>query len=153
MNTLTYHEGQLAVNVKDLGHYWYSDPRFAKLDRDIITDDVAQMLYDQMAADFWNFDAGQIAEEYGYGKVYSEGRSGGWLIVENAPELDACDPCYGDDPTNGQCADCQRWLEFAERIRELVDGAPDVYIELLTEYLEDAQAEQNHRRQYSTRYN
>ena len=61
------YERHLAVNVKYYGAYPDAP------------DDVVQAAWERCCEAFWD-DAREIAREHGYDNVFSEGRSGGWLV-------------------------------------------------------------------------
>lgn len=61
------YERHLAVNVKYYGAYPDAP------------DGVVQAAWEQCCETFWD-DAREIAREHGYDNVFSEGRSGGWLV-------------------------------------------------------------------------
>lgn len=81
MSNIEYHEGHLAICAKDRNTI--SLHRHPFCDH---TNIVINMAYQQCKETFWEDLAPKISEKYGYGKVYSEGRSGGWLTVEFPPD-------------------------------------------------------------------
>jgi hypothetical protein len=103
---IEYHNGKLAINVKD-HHLYAQDDRFSEYSQQVLT-----MAYGDCQEAFWSRFAPYSAEKFGYGKVFAEGRSGGWLIVENEPS--------GDE------------LEFTPKeFRELIDKWEDFQAEIL----------------------
>lgn len=81
-----------AVNVKVYGQW---GPSLATLaERYSISEEDAQALlttvYESTVADFWGFPWAQHVPSHlgGKPKVYSEGRSGGWLVVHNLPDVE-----------------------------------------------------------------
>lgn len=138
---IEYHEGQPAVDVKDRSTYWQlSDVARAAIEA--LGENRANAIYDGIVQDFWEVYAPEIARTYGYGAIYSEGRSGGWLVVENAPDLTACNPCYGDALDNGKCDDCIHWEAFAAEIDALVESCSQEYPMRLLETVANIEAEQ-----------
>jgi hypothetical protein len=117
---------RLAVNVKDQT-LWAQDPRTAKF-YDELSEGVISAIYEGICEDFWSTHAQEISEGYGFGQVFSEGRSSGWLVVENTPDLSMCDPCYGD---TGRCTDCELWLAFVADIEACIKGMGEEFIRQL----------------------
>src|SRR3984957_11786357 len=76
---IEYHNGKLAINVKD-HHLYAQDDRFSEYSQQALS-----VAYEDCKESFWNHFAPEVAEKFGYGKVFAEGRSGGWLVVENEP--------------------------------------------------------------------
>ncbi len=140
-------KGQPAVNVKDHTAYYRVGSATAR-DIDTLGDRASQDIYDEIQWSFWNEWAPEISRRYGYGDVFSEGRSGGWLIVENPPDLEACDPCYGD---TGRCAELEQWEAFTVEIDQLVDRCQTEYPARLREAVENMKAEQREREAMAAR--
>lgn len=124
-----------AVNVKD-DTLWARDLRTARYIADLSTS-IAEAIYEDVREDFWTIHAPELARTFGYGRVYSEGRSGGWLVVETPPDLDACNPCYGSE---GQCPACTRWFEFVDAIEAELKDMGEVFVERLRERAAEAEA-------------
>ena len=143
MSNIEYHEGYLAVEVKDNKRY-ISNPNTANL-IDTLGAEIAEDIYNGIQYDFWHFFAPEIAQAYGYGKVYSEGRSDGWLIVENPPTLDSAD--YDNIIEGEEVARkaIQRWEEFIGAIDELVEQCQKEYPIRMMEKLEDIRNEKSER--------
>lgn len=129
--TIEYHNGKLAINVKD--HRIYAqDPPF-----EIYSQKDLQTAYEDCKEAFWTHYAPKVAEKYGYGKVFSEGRSGGWLVVEKSPRLrlqdylnDEQSPTLHKHIANEQT----KWLDFSREIlAEMSYCYNDRLIELLKE--------------------
>ena len=70
-----------AVNVKD--RMLYADVP----NRDALSDDDAQLIWEQHAEMFWA-DAQEVAHEHGFRDVFSEGRMGGWAVPSPQPATD-----------------------------------------------------------------
>lgn len=161
MPEVTYHDGQPAVNVKDR-HNYANDPKFAPF-YESLGEVVVEWIYDGVQSDFWDHYAPEIAREFGYGDVYSAGRSSGWLVVEKAPELEdeddpGCEVCehvlLTELPGGEQrCDDCghiqesplqkarARWAEFEQRIEQEMNYCRDQLLERLVEAVEEKNAE------------
>src|ERR1035437_9769574 len=113
MSEIAYHSehcqaAKPAVNVKD-HHVYHNDPRFTDF-----SEDEFQAAYENCQEAFWESYAPEVSKHYGYGEIYSEGRSGGWLVVENPPDLESEYP-IGDNLA--ECAAHERklkeqWEEF-----------------------------------------
>src|ERR1019366_5457602 len=92
---ITLRNGQPAVEVKD--HELYAQNwRFNELQQQL-GQSVCDAIYESVLEDFWRLFAPEVAKEYGYGEVWAEGRSNGWLTVGEPPildpaELDECEP-------------------------------------------------------------
>jgi hypothetical protein len=153
MSNIEYHSegfgrgGQPAIDVKDRTAYYHLNTETAH-SIDALGPDECQAIYDGMLWDFWHELAPEIARRYGYGDVFSEGRSSGWLVVENPPDLSACDPCYGD---SGRCADVEQWESFAGEIDALVEHLQREYPARLREAVEDKEVEQREREAMAAR--
>lgn len=79
--------------------------------------------FEGMAELFWE-DANDQAKDFGFQKVYSEGRSGGWLVPY---------PYITEDELEEDSTLVDRYLSFREKIRETVDGADDEMVFLMKE--------------------
>lgn len=138
MSTTTHierHGGQPAVCVKDRELYAHTAPYAALIAQ--LPEDAAETIYQGVLADFWQI-AGDEASERGYGGVWSEGRSGGWLIVSNPPDLDACEPCYGE--SSELCDVATKWLDFAGQIRAEMMAAREMFAQRLSEAVAELEA-------------
>ena len=108
MSNIEYHEGHLAICVKNRNLY---------SDICSCSSGELQEAYEQCREAFWEDLAPEISEKYGYGKVYSEGRSEGWLTVEFPPDYVG-----------------ERWRSFVEEIRgEMEYCCNERLIEILSE--------------------
>jgi hypothetical protein len=72
-------------------------------------DDLRDIAYERVVSDFWQA-AQEIATQRGLGTIYSEGRSGGWLVIDN-------------DPTHGGEDDADpEWLAGYRALSEWADA-------------------------------
>lgn len=53
----------------------------------IYPSDLRDIAYTRVCSDFWQ-SAEELADQYGIGPITQEGRSGGWLAFDKAPDLD-----------------------------------------------------------------
>lgn len=137
---------QPACEVKDhelYAHNW----RFAELQKQL-GEATCNVIYESVIEDFWQHFAPMVAKEFGYGQIYSEGRSNGWLMVSNPPDLSACDPCYGAE---GKCADCEKWEDFERQIDILIIACRAEYYERLQEEIDNRAAEKIERTEMAAR--
>jgi hypothetical protein len=152
--TVTYHGGEPAINVKDDVLYAHAEPYASLIERvNAITDedgsregDMANVLYEGAAGQFWQ-DAKLLAEEYGYGEAYADGRSGGWLHLERPPvfeqeEAESEGYAPGGAAASHVRANLRRWAKFNEEIDLAITQARERYVELLEEYIADVKAEE-----------
>jgi hypothetical protein len=144
---------QPAINVKDDVLYAREEPYATLIEQ--VGENVANALYERAREGFW-MDADVLADDFGYGEAFSEGRSGGWLVVSTPPDLDAedetCDRCgfhlttrtCGNRSTCDDCGDEQRWLgderrelwlTFAAAVESAIKDARAYYVELMREHL------------------
>lgn len=121
-------EAQPAVNVKDRVSYAHVEPYASLIQQ--VGEDVANALYENAQAQFWS-DADYLAKEYGYGEVFAEGRSGGWLVVSEPPviNMDGAQICASALPR------ARRWAQFASDVEGAIDSARSYYVELMREHL------------------
>lgn len=118
--------GHAAINVKvrDFGKVRKLRDYFDRLG---VTDDEFDMLvsnqFDFMSEIFWQEDAQDIAKEFGFSKVYSEGRSGGWLAP--VPYLSFDDLLDKETRKN--------FVAFRKRIEAIVEDAPNMLFESMAE--------------------
>jgi hypothetical protein len=82
MSDLRTHHGY-AVNVKD--HHAYAHEPATADAIELLGEDETQAIYEQHQEVFWE-DAAAIARDHGFDTVYSEGRSGGWLVPDPQPD-------------------------------------------------------------------
>ena len=94
-----------------------------------------ELAYEDCKEAFWEHYAQEVSERFGYGKVYSEGRSGGWLVVENPPmfEGEKSNLEYNDDDTLKE--ELKKWLDFQIEILSEMDYCCN---QRLTEILEES---------------
>lgn len=119
MSNIEYHEGHLAICVKNRNIIDMNTYPFFKHSNLVV-----EMAYEECKEAFWEDLAPRISEKYGYGKVYSEGRSGGWLTVEFPPALFWPERSLLEHSAKmfrEECARCvdneEEWKTFAEEIR------------------------------------
>lgn len=124
--TVTIRDGVPALNVKDETLYAHTEP-YAEL-LAAIPDNVTETLYVYAQEDFWT-DAHNVALDYGYGGAYAEGRSAGWLVVADPPDL-AGERVDTYSPKDLR-ADAARWLDFAGEIERLMDYHRGQFLEQL----------------------
>jgi hypothetical protein len=110
------------INVKDRANY-YSDPEIAKIYAELGAATVEE-IYDGVQFDFWEFVAPQIAHERGYGAVFGNGRSSGWLYVPNPYGFD--EGWHDDEAKRG-------FYNFASAIDEAVGAAQEMFLQRLKE--------------------
>lgn len=141
--SIKFREGEPALNVKSYvtrDAFERMAPGFGR-HADALGDGRVEGLWSNAVEGFWR-DASEVATEFGYGEAMAEGRSGGWLVVTQAPELEeepdpACDACGHvllteiDGGERERCDDCGhvqpnpcharrlQWVEFAKRIGSL----------------------------------
>jgi hypothetical protein len=129
---IEYHDGHLAINVKDYHDYsplleQYREAEF-------------QDIYENCKEAFWDTYAPKVAEEYGYGKIFSEGRSDGWLVVENPPLLYEAEPYYeemGEEEKERFQVEQAKWEGFSREISAEMEFCCD---ERLIEVLKETRA-------------
>lgn len=71
-----------AINVKDHSTY---DPSLNP--DDILPTSTLDVIYSECQEGFWN-DARHTADEHGFSRIWSEGRMGGWAVVDPQPDDD-----------------------------------------------------------------
>lgn len=127
--------GYPAFNVKC--YSTPADPSVAKLFE--VPEDQLQSMrdraYETAAHDFWHFLAPEAARECGFSGVYSQGRSGGWLV-----------PFHGSKPDAfGRYADAEEDAAALDKLGELLDevmkAAKEAYQESMLEELENWKAQ------------
>lgn len=91
--TINGKDGMVAVNVKDHSAWSFPDdvkPLAADLNRanrsrmagdEYGREDWTDILYEQAQERWWE-DAHELAQEAGFGRVWSSGRSGGWCCID-----------------------------------------------------------------------
>lgn len=99
-------DNQPQINVKDHTAYWGIEPYrslLAELGSD--AEHIFEQVYEDARADFWQDVAPEISEQHGYSReVYSEGRSGGWLVPTGSC-LHFLGTLNADDPWSQQAPD------------------------------------------------
>ena len=116
-------QAHMAINVKT-HHMNFADVSGA-------TEQQRESAWEFMIADWWE-EATEIAKEHGYSAVFSEGRSGGWLV----PELTSGYPSAEDR------AEVKRFLKFRKAIEQHLTYAPELYRMILTDMVENVRREQ-----------
>ena len=138
--SITLRNGKPAIEVKDRTPY-HARPGFTEL-YDAVGERIADEEYENLVWAFWNLYAPEIAEEYGYGAVYSEGRSDGWLVVENPPNLDLAGENpdadgYHDNYVDEANEAAKAWEAFEAQIHALMDNLSETYPARLQERLQE----------------
>jgi hypothetical protein len=87
MAEVTFRNGEPAIDVKDHKTY-HQESAEVKALIDALPDKTVQAVYERAQSAFWDSYAPNTADAHGYGGVYSEGRSSGWLLVDKPPVLD-----------------------------------------------------------------
>lgn len=130
-NEITYRGDYPAINVKDDCLY-ARDPRF-----DEFVEKLGQAridsIYEGIQEAFWRFYAPELAKQYGYGEISSDGRSGGWLLVEGTPPFDPDDIGHTlvSTPVIAALANRRQWEKFERAIDALINGCRDMFWEEL----------------------
>jgi hypothetical protein len=117
-----------AINVKYYGSY---DSTY-----DDLTPDQTQQVWDSCVESFWE-QAQEIAHEHGYSGVFSEGRSGGWLVPYFQLTADGKDKFYNWPGQGGKLgypqfpdveikANRTRFIRFQKAIRKMLDYVPEM---------------------------
>jgi hypothetical protein len=86
-DSITFRDGKPAIDVKDRRTYHQESAKVKAL-IDALPESVVLTVYEGAQESFWRFSAPELARAHGYGDTYSEGRSSGWLLVDNPPVLD-----------------------------------------------------------------
>lgn len=144
--TITFRKpGVPAVNVKD--DWVFSQHANTPLGKliDALPEDVVSNVYEGVREDFWTLAAPRLAADHGYGRVWSEGRSGGWLVVEKPPVLDLehQDLDGTDLDTDEEQLQVNRagWEVFEREIEQEIEYLRDYWlVERLEEALTERQA-------------
>lgn len=94
-----------------------ADFNFAWIDKHLSQQD--QETWWQFACEDGFEQAKELAKEtFGsHVEVYTEGRSGGWLVVHNLPEIEDWDPGL-----------VSKWVEFAKQVRSIADDVPRSFL-------------------------
>lgn len=137
MPRVSTREGHPVVEVRDRSLYAHDHVAGPMIER--LGETRAENIYQGVAEDFWNFYAPEIAREFGYGAVWSAGRSSGWLWAEGADwdyPLDVERPIGPlDEYDTEQYERRAQFFKFAERIDAAVKDAQAEYVERLSEAL------------------
>lgn len=108
-----------------------------------LDESVAERAYDAPVETFWR-DAQSIAHLHGYTGVFSEGRSGGWLVPyyryingklqqwEDSPGQGP-DKGYPTYPDVNELTERKRFVRFREEILDLLYAMPGLYLEYINE--------------------
>jgi hypothetical protein len=105
-----------AIDVKD--NVTRRDlPEPAQKAADKLGDSRTEAIYSGAVEAFWDW-AQEAATERGFAKVYSAGRSGGWLAVEGTQDWE---PLEVLQPTDEFRADLERFLTFAFEVVGMID--------------------------------
>ncbi len=111
-------------------------------------DDVLEHAWESVREGFWE-EAIEVAHERGYSCVFSEGRSGGWMLPFYQTLADGRTqfhswPGQGGDmgypryPDVSQIGERSRFLAFQRRIQAMLDSIPDRLREEVQFQLEEA---------------
>jgi hypothetical protein len=133
---ITFRDGKPAIDVKDRGTY-YQESGEVKALIDALPEKAVQAVYERAQSAFWDSYAPNAADAHGYGGVYSEGRSGGWLMVDNPPvldpaELDDCEPAEAQERASVNTAG---WEDFEREIEAEIEECRALFYEGLSEAL------------------
>lgn len=128
MMSIIFRDGKPVICVKD-NHIYAHDPIFKPF-YESIPERRWEIVYEQMQETFW-IEVNDIAQSYGYGNVYSEGRSNGWLAVENPPDVAK----FGLDPSVTRAG--KRWIRFTQDVEDLMDSLRSRMAEELREIVEN----------------
>ena len=131
-----FSEGHPAVNVKRY--------RLPSIDAD---DDTLEHAFEQTREAFWE-EATEIAHERGYSGLFSEGRSGGWMVPFYQKTAKGKDkfhnwPGQGGDlgypryPDVSQIGERSRFLAFQRRIQTMLDGVGEAYRYTVEQLIQD----------------
>ena len=142
-DSITFRDGKPAIDVKDHRRYRQESAEVKAL-IDALPAERVQAIYEGLQSDFWTFSAPERAEERGYGGVYSEGRSSGWLLVDKPPVLDL--EKQGLDGTDLDTEEEQLqvnragWEGFEREIEQEIEDYRAVFEEMLSGALTEHQA-------------
>ena len=138
MHELKTHHGW-GLCVKDRSKYdilWRDEERFAPL-----TEQEVEWAYEDCQQQFWE-DANELAREHGYKAVYSEGRSGGWLVIDPQPRMDD----MWEHEQEEWIAEFAKFIEAAKSLRDdCITSAPDWIAEVRDEKIERLKQEEEAR--------
>lgn len=146
---LSIREGRPVIEVRD-HNLWAHDARTAHFYTEL-GHDVVSHIYDGTCEDFWQHYAPAVAQEHGFGDVISYGHSAGWLGITSATWwLDYVTDYRWTVPPASSTADNDtraeytemrtqrdRFVAFAHDIAALVVAMEDVFVERLTEELDE----------------
>jgi hypothetical protein len=139
-DSITFRDGKPAIDVKDRRTY-HQESAEVKASIDALPAERVQAIYEDLQSDFWTFSAPERAKEHGYGGVYSEGRSSGWLLVDKPPVLDL--EKQGLDGTDLDTEEEQLqvnragWEGFEREIEQEIEGYRAVFEAGLEEALSE----------------
>lgn len=151
MPRLTVRDGNPAVEIKDRT-LWARDPRTAEMIA-ALDEAAVEACYTMAQSTFWEVHVPETAQEHGLApeRVFSDGRSGGWLVVHGTtfldyvvdddwtiPKADAdADDDTRDEYAQEGIANRDRFLAFARAIGEAMDFAAEDFIHNLSEELSE----------------
>ncbi len=115
-----------AVNVKD-------DKRY-RVDYGTLTDDQVDAIWQGACEGFW-MSAQKIGKEYGFRRVYGEGRSGGWCVPYPQPDAEN----MWEDELEAWVLD--RFRPFERDVLSEMEHYQGIFEEDLTEAIEYAAGE------------
>lgn len=109
-----YRKGNPAINVKvyNCPGSWQLADHFNISESD--AEKLASLIWNELQFDFWEFAADELIENrLGKGiKFYTEGHSGGWLVVTNLPEFESWD-----------AVDLMRWRGLENDVKNWIKTA------------------------------
>lgn len=150
---LSIRDGMPAVCVKD-HTAWAHDSRTADLIAEL-GEEIAATIYEDVQRDFWEVVAPAIADDHDYDphKVYSAGRSGGWLTIPGTYFLDytiddkwTIEPADEDAPedTREEYAEAiaarDRFVKFAKAIVTAQESHEESFVQSLQQAVAELEA-------------
>src|SRR5687767_15153513 len=112
----SYHRGSQGLPMLNVKHYGRSDYVSAVQERFKCSEPVAEQAleyaYESAVERFWNLAKDDVDNVFGSRpklEVYSEGRSGGWLVVQGLPNVETWDAIQ-----------LGKWAQYAKYIRETI---------------------------------
>lgn len=142
-DSITFRDGKPAIDVKDRQTIHQARAELKAL-VEALPENVVQATYEGVQERFWREFAPEAAERHGYGDVYSEGRSSGWLLVDKPPVLDlAAQDLDGTDlDTEEERLQVNRagWEDFEREIDQEMEGCRSIFADELREALAEFKA-------------
>lgn len=133
---ITLRDGKPAIDVKD-HHLYARDPIFTRFYDELGENDM-NAVFEEVQENFWELYAPEISRKFGYGPVYSDGRSGGWLIVTNPPTLEK----GTEEISSAQIREnAETWNRFEDAIDELVIGCRAEIASRLAQVIDERNSE------------